>query len=135
MAYAPILDPSAFAGMGHWRKVSVAAAAALQELAGGNADQLRDAIRLLDDAEPDDRLRQRIEGLPGVQSVVERTGVSMQELFPRLKDQLREVKAFGELDGGTIDPSQPDDYIGPVGRLIRSGRVELFAGKPSVGSP
>jgi len=135
MAYAPILDPSAFAGKGHWRKVSVAAASALQELAGGKADQLRDAIRLLDASEADDPLRHLIEGLPGVPKVVERTGVSMDELFLRLKDQLREVKAFGELDGGTIDPRRPDDYIGPVGRLIRSGRVELFAGKPSVGGP
>lgn len=33
------------------------------------------------------------------------------------------VAPGGELDGGRLD-----DYIGPVGRLIRSGRVELFAG-------
>lgn len=128
MAYAPILDPSAYAGkqeaMQEWRRVSVAAATALQELANGHAGDLRCALSLLSIEMPDDLLRESISELPGVRKVVGRSRVGAADpVVVRLVEQLRQVKAFGELDGGQLD-----DYLGPVLRLIRGGRVELFAG-------
>lgn len=52
-----------------------------------------------------------------------RCSMDPEAVLAHLIRQLHQVQAFGQLDGGTVD-----DYIGPVGRLLRSGRVELFPG-------
>ncbi len=120
MSYAPILDPAATAqGPAAQRRLVLAAAAALRQLAQGDASQLRQALELLDAPNGADRLRE----LPGVQAVLAHAAIESAQLLPHLQAQLHEVKAFGELDGGALN-----SFIGPVSRLIQDGRVELFAG-------
>ena len=128
MAYAPILDSSAYtSAMEDDRQLSLAAAAELQRMAAGDATVLRQALEVLATDASAESVVASVAELVGTPDAPQRNDLVEQRkaLLQRLVDQLRQVKAFGELDSDHVG-----DYIGPVGRLIRSGRVELFAGTP-----
>jgi len=82
------------------------------------------ALTLVEKAEPSARslaLSQKFAQL--LAEVAEATGTSQSDILESVVEQLRQVVEFANLDGGQLDAN-----VGAVGNLIRSGRVELFAG-------
>ena len=114
MSFAPILDPSYTSSRTEpLRRKSLAAGQVLRHMAEGDASILRAAIQLLEEKEsPGDLLKckpvdpagisRRVFDLLGEQQLHEVSGLDPAEVLPRLIEQLRQVKAFGELDGGHL---------------------------------
>jgi hypothetical protein len=123
MAYAPILDSSAFVGDEQWRRVTMAAAATLQQLAKSSTADLQRALAMVE--HPDSaKVQQELRSLPIVAQAIGRQLVPEEALVARLSEQLEQVNEFVKLDGGSLAQS-----LEPVANLIRAGRVELFAGR------
>lgn len=133
MSYAPILDPSAYETEAlPQRRRALAAASILERLAADEAHALRQALLLVQQWDKasgteKDAARAQLErglvAMDATRDVMQDSALPSDEVMASLVEQLRQVHRFGELSGRTID-----SYVSPLGQLIRSGRVELFAG-------
>lgn len=113
--YVPSVPPS----VGSRRKTVLGAGLLLRQLAVTN-DRLLEVLGAVQLSAPD---RLRTELGTEIDKVASATGSSPEDLERCLADQLRQVAEFAVLDGGSLS-----DNVDAVGSLIRSGRVELFAG-------
>lgn len=135
MTFAPILDPSSYTSEKEPdRRRSLAAGRVLRQMAEGDAEVLREALQLIaglggksvragPSAQESATLHKELLELLLQHQLSDVGSLQSSEVLESLAAQLRQVKAFGEMDGDKIP-----QYIAPVARLIRSGRIELFAG-------
>lgn len=125
MTYAPILDPASYTSDAEpRRRLALAAAGLLQKLAS-DLQTFREAVDAMESCRPPSALPiERIRQLLIAHHLLAEDSGSDDPVLVQLLEQLEQVRAFGELDGRALD-----DYIQPIARMIRSGRVELFAGK------
>lgn len=126
MSFAPVLDLNAAdCHTQPGRKATRAAGFVLRRLAITN-EQLLSALNLVENtagaglAAQTRALNVQFSGL--LAEVAEATGMPSEEMERSVVEQLRQVAAFANLDGGQLAAN-----VGAVGNLIRSGRVELFA--------
>lgn len=127
MAFTPVLDIPVHRNPDPHRRVARAAGFALRQLAttdgrllialqivdGAAGGKVADCVKLLRQAFPTE-----------LSLVADATGVAADDIERSLVGQLREVLEFANLDGGVLEAN-----VGAVAGLIRSGRVELFAGQ------
>jgi hypothetical protein len=137
MSFAPILNPAAYKGKhaSHVRRAAVAASRGLQALAQDDGAGLAKALAMLPEpagrgsADPwldeggADLYKKLLTDFPSVAEAMKASGLEQAEFGRHLLAQLRQVQAFGNLDR-----QEGYDFVRPVSELIRSGRVELFAG-------
>lgn len=137
MSFAPILNPAAYKGKhaSHVRRAAVAASRGLQALAQDDGIGLAKALAMLPAPaargsadlwldEGGANLHERLlTDFPSVAEAMRASGLEQAEFCRHLLAQLRQVQAFGNLDR-----HDGYDFVRPVSELIRSGRVELFAG-------
>lgn len=124
MAYAPILDPASYTSDSEpRRRLALAAARLLQQLAS-NLVAFKEAVGAVSDRPPMTSPLERVRFLLRSHNLVEQPSAIEDQVLMQLIEQLQQVRAFGELDGGSLD-----DHIISIARMIRGGRVELFAGR------